>query len=116
MKMPEFIDSSLHDFMAKSSVLRRHGMKREFFDPTNPVHIDSLVHYLQTGSWKQQFFPEDPFLDVPATVFRKYMGHALCVDVTTQQKIATQQVEVPKIVPSLGMVRMRRTEDERVKV
>jgi hypothetical protein len=115
--MPEFIDTGLHDFMAKSSVLRRHGMKREFFDPTNQEHIASLKHYLETGSWLQQFFPEDPFVDVPATVLRKYLGFALGVDVTTQQKIATQEAAIPNIVPSLGMVRqLRRVEDERAQV
>jgi hypothetical protein len=115
--MPDFIDSSLHDFMAKSSVLRRHGMKREFFDPTNPAHIASLKNYLQTGNWIQQFFPEDPFLDVPATVFRKFMGHSLNVDVTHQQKIATQESLIPKIIPSLGMIgRVKKTEDERAQV
>ena len=88
--MPDFID--MPDFMAKSTVLRRHGRLRAFFDPRNKKHIASLKNYLSTGSWIQQFFPEDPFADVPMTVFRKYVGHLLGVNVTTTQKIVAAEL------------------------
>ena len=84
--MPDFVDMGTSDFLVKSSALRRHGLTREFFNPTNPVHIASMKHYMETGSYTVQFYPEDPFIDVPMTMFRKYAGHHLNLRVTTAQK------------------------------
>lgn len=82
--MPEFVDHA--DFLSKSASLRRHRMKRVFFDPAVPSHIDSMKHYMNTGMWLTQFYPEDPYIDVPMTVFRKYAGYCLDILVTTTQK------------------------------
>ena len=89
--MPDFVDMGTHDFLAKSTVLRRHGNNRVFFDPTNPDHIESMKHYMETGNWLQQFYPEDPFIEVPMTVFRKFAGMHLGVLVTTSQKLEARQ-------------------------
>ena len=87
--MPDFADT--FDFMCQSSVLRQHGTKRTLFDPTNLDHIESMKTYLETGRWTVQFFCEDPFIDVPMTVFRKFIGHQLGVSVTSQQRARAKQ-------------------------
>ncbi len=84
--MPHFVIST--DFLSHSTTLRRHQIKREFFDPADPKHIASMKHYMETGNWLQQFYPEDPYIDVPMTVFRKYIGHQLGIPVTTHQKLS----------------------------
>lgn len=85
--MPDFVDKGISDFLVKSSALRRHGLTREYFDPANPKHVASMKHYMETGSYTVQFYPEDPFIDVPMTMFRKYAGQHLDVLVTTTQKL-----------------------------
>lgn len=47
-----------------------------------------MKHYMLTGNWLTQFYPEAPYIDVPMTVFRKFAGHHLNVDVTEAQKEA----------------------------
>ena len=86
--MPDFADA--FDFMAKSTTLRRHSARRTLFDPTDASHLASMKSYIETGMWTVQFFCEDPFIDVPMTVFRKYIGHKLGVLVTTSQRIEAQ--------------------------
>ncbi len=74
--MPDFADS--YDSLSKSTVLRHSGVRREFFDPTNQLHLDSLAHFIRTGNWGQvQFFCEYPFSDVPMTVLMKFAGNSL---------------------------------------
>lgn len=114
--MPDFTDKGDLDFMAKSTSLRRKGMQREFFDPANPAHLASLASFLKTGHWIQQFFPEDPFNDVPTTVFRKYIGHNLGVDVTNAQKATKRQPLVPPSPPSNVVVIKRENGDERSQI
>ena len=75
--MPNFANSISQDFMAKSTVLRRHGSNRVFFNANEAEHVNSLRHYIETGSWITQFFPEFPFTDVPTTVLTKYASHNL---------------------------------------
>ena len=102
--MPEFVDHA--DFLIKSSVLRRHGMKRVFFDPSVPSHIESMKHYMATGVWLTQFYPEDPYIDVPMTVFRKYAGHQLGILVTTTQKYeAVEREGTPVVVYEVAQKR-----------
>lgn len=86
--MPDFVDIGNYDFLNQSSALRRMRIKREFFDPTNKEHLASLKHYMETGNWLQQFYPEAPFTDVPMTVFRKFAGMHLDVLVTEAQRDA----------------------------
>lgn len=74
--------------LSAPSVLRRHGSSRVYFDPTNKDHVASLKNFLQTGNWTIQFYAEEPFIEVPMTVFQKYMGHQLGVAVTTFEKEA----------------------------
>lgn len=74
--MPDFADS--YDSLSKSIVLRHSGVRREFFDPANKDHTDSLATFIKTGNWgKVQFFCEYPFSDVPMTVLIKFAGHHL---------------------------------------
>lgn len=61
-----------------SNTLRRAVISREFFDPVNPVHIQSAKQFLENGKWgKTQFFVEAPFTNVPDTVMRKLANHAI---------------------------------------
>lgn len=74
--MPDFADSN--DFLSKSTILRRAGVNRQFFDPTDVKHIESLRSFIRTGNWgKVQFYCEFPFTDVPMTVLMKYTGYLL---------------------------------------
>jgi hypothetical protein len=71
--MPDFSDAS--DFLSKSTILRRAGVNRQFFDPDNPDHVDSLRTFINTGNWGAvQFYCEFPFTDVPMTVLMKFAG------------------------------------------
>ena len=65
------------NFMAQSTALRNLSIARAHFDPSNAEHVASLEHYLATGSWLQQFFPEGPYIDVPMTVLRKFSAHMI---------------------------------------
>ena len=104
--MPDFVDPT--DFMIQAASLRRHGMKRAFFDPSVPSHIESMKHYMEHGTWLTQFYPEDPYIDVPMTVFRKYAGYQLDILVTTQQKYeALERAGLPALV-----ITTRRSQDE----
>jgi len=76
--MPSFTDASTQDFMSRSTNLRRHGLARAIFDPTNPAHQASLKKFIETGNWGTvQFYPEFPFTDVPMTVLMKMAAHTL---------------------------------------
>ena len=105
--MPDFVDPT--DFMIQAASLRRHGMKRAFFEPTVPSHIESMKHYMEHGTWLTQFFPEDPYIDVPMTVFRKYAGYQLGILVTTQQKFDAMERAG---LPALAAVRQVEPDDE----
>lgn len=71
--MPDFADS--HDFLNKSTILRRASVNRQHFDPNNSDHIDSLRTFINTGNWGSvQFYCEFPFSDVPMTVLMKFAG------------------------------------------
>jgi hypothetical protein len=79
--MPEFVDVGSTDFMSRSSILRRHGSARSFFDPTNEAHLASLKKYIETGMWDKNtmFFAEFPFTDAVMTVLMKFARHQLQV-------------------------------------
>jgi hypothetical protein len=63
-----------------SAVLKRSAPRREFFDPKNKTHVESLKIFLSTGKWGSvQFECEPPFISVPEYVFRKYLCHKLGV-------------------------------------
>lgn len=89
--MPDFADSS--DFLSKSSVLRRAGVNRQFFDPTDAKHIDSLRHFINTGNWGDvQFYCEFPFSDVPMTVLIKYTGYLLNARRQTAEEVLATKI------------------------
>ena len=74
--MPDFCETP--DFLSNSTVLRRAGVSRQFFDPTNTEHRESLAKFVKTGNWgNTQFYCETPFSDVPMTVLMKFAGHEL---------------------------------------
>lgn len=59
-------------------ILARGGVNRVTFDPSNPKHQKSLRSYLKDGNWGDiQFFSEEPFMNVPATVMHKFCLYAL---------------------------------------
>lgn len=64
-----------------TDILKRARLvRREIFDPTNPVHIESFKVFLATNNWGDvQFYPEAPFTEAPATVMTKYARHSLGV-------------------------------------
>lgn len=68
-----------------SDVLRRARLvRREFFDPTNPEHVESFKTFLRTNSWGDvQFWAEAPYTESPATVMTKFARHALNVQAET---------------------------------
>lgn len=70
------------------SLLSRHQhVNRQYFDPTNADHVESLKEYLRTGNWGNvQFFAELPFIEVPMTVITKYARHQLNVVPETNQE------------------------------
>lgn len=74
--MPDFAETP--DFLNKSTILSRACATRQYFDPMNVQHLESLQHFIRTGNWGDvQFFREFPFSDVPMTVLMKYAGHLL---------------------------------------
>lgn len=74
----DFVDNSTHDFLLRSTQLRRHGLSRAFFNPKNKAHRDSLKKFIETGNWGDvQFYPEFPYIDVPMTVLMKLAQHEL---------------------------------------
>lgn len=74
--MPDFADTN--DFLSKSTILRRASVNRQFFDPTNKEHLESLHRFINTGNWDSvQFYCEFPFTDVPMTVLTKFARHCL---------------------------------------
>lgn len=69
--MPDFMETS--DFLNNSTVLRKHMINRQVFDPQNPEHLQSLDQFIRTGNWGTiQFYCEHPFTDVPMTVLMKF--------------------------------------------
>ena len=73
-----FIDTGTHDFMSRSTILRKHSSARTFFDPLNSEHCESLKRFIETGNWGSvQFFPEYPFTEVPMTVLMKFTRQRL---------------------------------------
>lgn len=87
--MPEFRDSS--DFLNTSTSLRRANPNREFFNPENGLHVDSLKHFLRTGNWGQfQFYCEAPYTDVPMTVLMLFAQHELNVTRETPAETAAR--------------------------
>lgn len=74
--MPNFLE--VQDVLNRSTVLRTVAGNRTDFDANNPVHLDSLKKFIQTGVWGDvTFYCEYPFTDVPMTVLIKYAGHML---------------------------------------
>ncbi len=58
----------------------REMIRREFFDPKNEQHVESMKAFVRTGNWGNvQFFCEHPYTDVPTTVFMHYLEHHLNV-------------------------------------
>jgi hypothetical protein len=61
-----------------SKILMGSRVRREIFDPTNLEHLQSYRTYLTTGNWGDvQFYYENPFATVPATVNYKFAIAAL---------------------------------------
>ena len=56
----------------------RSAIRREVFNPKNKEHLRPFKKFLESGSWGDvQFFPEEPSVTVPETVFRKFSLHNL---------------------------------------
>jgi hypothetical protein len=69
-----------NDYLGGSNVLRKARIPREYFDPQNSKHMESLDAFLETGNWgKIQFYAEAPYVTVPETVLRKVARAALNV-------------------------------------
>lgn len=58
--------------------LKKTFVKREYFDPTNPEHIESFKCFISTGNWGDiQFHAELPYIEVPITVLMKFALYQL---------------------------------------
>lgn len=74
--MPNFIE--VQDALNRSTVLRKATPTRVEFNAENPMHLESLKKFIETGVWGEvSFHCEYPFTDVPMTVLVKYAGHML---------------------------------------
>jgi hypothetical protein len=64
-----------------NNILRQAKLvRREIFDPANPLHLESFKIFLATGNWGAvQFQPEAPYTEVPMTVVMKYAQYTLNV-------------------------------------
>ncbi|MBT9138554.1 MAG: hypothetical protein DDT31_01120 [Syntrophomonadaceae bacterium] len=76
-----------------SDILRRaRPVNRVIFDPTNDSHIESFKTFLETGSWGDvQFYPEAPYIDVPATVMVRFSRHMLKIQEKMVQNAAIEK-------------------------
>lgn len=78
-----------------SSILAKALLTRQFFDPKNAAHLESLKSFISTGNWgKTQFHAELPFVEVPACVLHKYAQHMLKVKPESSLDRATRCVEL----------------------
>lgn len=58
--------------------LKNIFVKREYFDPANPEHVESFKCFISTGNWGDvQFHAELPYIEVPITVLMKFALHQL---------------------------------------
>jgi len=89
--MPDFLDNL--DFMSRSTILRKHGVARTFFNPADPLHCASLKHFMEHGSWTVQFYPEFPYTEVPMTVFAKFAEYHLKVKTKSSATRAAEAAE-----------------------
>ena len=87
-----------------SQILRRHRLvNRQFFDPTNEEHVDSLKVFLRTGNWGDiQFHDELPYIDVPMTVMMKYMRHQLNVTPETADEQRARFAANPRLTGAIS--------------
>ena len=84
-----------------SHVLRQSQAKREYFDPSNQAHLDSMDVFLRTGNWGAvQFYPELPFIEVPATVLAKYTMFIRGVQRENADEHAARLSAKPLVVPT----------------
>lgn len=89
--MPDFADTN--DFLSKSTILRRASINRQFFDPTNREHLESLRVFIDTGNWGSvQFYCEFPFTDVPMTVLTKFAKHCLSGKRQLDEEVLAQSI------------------------
>jgi hypothetical protein len=96
--MPDFTDIS--DVLNLSSVLRKASVNRVAFDPVNPLHIESLETFIQTGNWGDvQFYCESPYTDVPMTVLMKFASKTLNVSRESAEERAVR-LAVMVLVPT----------------
>lgn len=79
------------------SYLSRFRLRREYFDPKNAAHVASLKIFIKTGNWGEiQFFPEQPYENVPTTVLMKYAEHNL--------KVQSKDTVAKKLKPKAAKV------------
>lgn len=98
-----------------ASSLRSPLIAREYFDPTNPAHLESLDVYLKTGNWGAvQFYAELPFVEVPVTVLTKFAMYERGVRAETQTeragRLATKTL-VKEPAPETKIQRRKRLAD-----
>lgn len=102
------------------NTLRRPLVERQYFDPTNEEHLASMDCFLRTGNWGAvQFYPELPFIEVPATVLTKFACHqrgvALETDIERAGRLATKEL-VPAVAPETRIERRRRLNAANAKI
>lgn len=98
--------------LSTASSLRRPLVERQYFDPTNPKHLESLDTFLKTGNWGEvQFYAELPFVEVPITVLTKFAMYERGVAAETAEeraaRLATKCLIEPKGPETNGQRRKR---------
>lgn len=77
--------------LSTASSLRRPLVERQYFDPTNPKHLESMDTFLKTGNWGEvQFYAELPFVEVPITVLTKFAMYERGVSIETPEERAVR--------------------------
>jgi hypothetical protein len=106
--------------LSTASSLRRPLVERQYFDPTNPKHLESLDTFLKTGNWGEvQFYAELPFVEVPVTVLTKFAMYERGVSAETAQeraaRLATKSLVEPR-APESNAARRKRLAAANVRV
>ena len=77
MSVLENVSQNLVNTKHVSNVLRNSALKRVNFDPTNEDHLKALHQFRSQGRWFIHFNVEEPYQEVPTTVYNKLMNHVL---------------------------------------
>lgn len=86
-----------------SEILNRGRSPREYFEPTNKKHLESLKVFLRTGNWGTvQFYPELPYIEVPTSVLMKFALHTLKVQAETVAERSARIASMALVQPAVA--------------